>query len=247
MIPAKTGAVNRKNGMGRLRKLLVPLAAMLVLSGLLASPVAAAPNTLPQSAVGYYTRDGQTFLLYPGEDVDVMPPGTTLSQLEAMHPMSAAAEKAIVHQIPPCPVVVDGVRCAAQDISKFNGIRLGFIMGSDGTLYAFTTAEGLEQFQQESAAQVEPLQATPDSVFYKDWLFGGDRIGITPGIGLPDLSQIAFDKCISSVQVSTLASQAALFEETNYGGDYFVMQSGSNHSILALEGWNDRASSVIVS
>lgn len=245
MITPKNRDVNKRKGIGWVKKLLIPLAALVVLSGLLASPVAAASNTPPQSAVGYYTKDGQTTMLYAGQDVDVMPPGTTLSQLEALHPMSSATEKAIVHQIPPCPVVIDGVQYAATDISQFNGIQLGFITGSDGTLYAFTTAEGLEQFQQESA-QVVPLQPTPDSVFYKDWLYTGDSFGIVPGVGLPVLSAIGFDKCISSVQVSTLASWAYLFDYTYYGGDYFAMQSGSGHSILALEGWNDRASSVYV-
>jgi hypothetical protein len=215
------------------------------LSGLLTSPVAASSSLRPQDAAGYYTKDGQTFWLYAGKGVDVMPPGTTPSQLEALYPMPSVAEKSIVHQIPQCPVVIDGVKYEPKDINLFNGIRLRFITGNDGTLYAFTTAKALEQFQGESA-QIAPLWETPDSVFYKDWLYTGESFGIVPGVGLPDLGQIFFDNCISSVKVSTLASWAYIFDYTNYGGDYFAMQPGSNHSALTLEGWNDRASSVYV-
>jgi hypothetical protein len=74
----------------------------------------------------------------------------------------------------------------------------------------------------------------------------GQFLGLDPGNGVPSLSPIGFDNAISSTKISTLAFSAYLFDYTYYGGDYFVMLPGSNHTMLALEGWNDRASSVYV-
>ena len=61
------------------------------------------------------------------------------------HPMDPKEEAAIVHDIPPCPVVIDGTLCKPEQIRLFNGQRLGFTT-YDGTLYAFTTAKEMEKF-----------------------------------------------------------------------------------------------------
>jgi len=243
MIFRNTAGVNRHFGSKLLNKLVIPLLALIALSGLFVTPVSA-QSVRPERAVGYYTQNGQTFWLTPGKNVTVFPPGTSPSDIEAMFPMSPSAEKAIIHQIPPCPVVVDGVKYDAKDISLFDGVRLRFITGKDGALYAFTTARGLEQFQQSGTGVIG--QSISDSIFYKDWLFGGDRFSLSPGCGFQDLSQIGFDNCISSVQVGA-SSWAYLFDYAYYAGDYFAMQPGSNHSALTFEGWNDRATSVYVS
>ncbi len=72
--------------------------------------------------------------------------GMTLSEIVEVFPMSAEEEAAIVHTVPQVPVVIDGELYQPEDISLFNGQRLHFTVGSDGTLYAFTAAEELEKF-----------------------------------------------------------------------------------------------------
>ena len=74
---------------------------------------------------------------------------TSLKELEALYPMSPEAEAAIVHDIPACPVIIDGVSYEPEDVTLFNGQRLRFSVGKDKNLYAFTTVEGLEEFLQD--------------------------------------------------------------------------------------------------
>jgi hypothetical protein len=146
-------------------------------------------------------------------------------------------------------VIIDGVEYKSADISLFNGIRLRFINDASGNLYAFTTAEGLEDFQKQHFTKQTPVQKQVDpaeSEFFPDILYGGKGFKLIPGQGKLDLSLSFYDNCISSVKVSTLAAWACLYDYTDYQGDYFFMYPGSSHSILALEGWNDRASSVYV-
>ena len=232
MILRNTPNVNSYFNRKRFYKLFILLASLGILAGLLTGPVSA-QTFLPDNAVGYYTQNGQTFWLYAGKDVNVFPPGTGPGELETLFPMSAEAEKAIVHPIPQYPLVIDGVRYDAKDISLFDGIRLRFIVGDDGVLYAFTTIEGLEQFQQLLTDTSRLLDFT-DSIFYEDWLLGGDSFSLASGCGLPALNEIFFDNCISSVEVSD-TSWTYLYDYSWYGGDYFAMQPGSTHYSLTFE------------
>ena len=90
------------------------------------------------------------------------------SEIEKLYPMSAETESAIVHVIPSCPVVIDGKYYEAERITDFNGKRLRFAIGTDNTLFAFTTVEGLEKFQAEQNNR--SLSSTTSSVFY--WIGG---------------------------------------------------------------------------
>ena len=155
MILRNTPGVNRHFRPGWMNKLIIPLVSLITLSGLLITPVSAqdvSPTSAtqdirPDNAVGYYIKDGQTYWLYE-EDVDTFPEGTTPGQIEAMYPMSPEAEKAIVHEIPECPVVIiDGIKYDSKDISLFNGVRLRFTTDDNGNLYAFTTAQGWSNFK----------------------------------------------------------------------------------------------------
>jgi hypothetical protein len=248
MIPVKEKAVNRYFGLVWYKKVLIPLSlALLVMLLALHGSVSAQSSTRPPDAVGFYTKDGVTHWIVPGGNVRVdvlgkLSPG----EMETRYPMSADEEKAIVHEVPPCPVVIDGVTYKPEDISLFDGTRLRFVTGSDGTLYAFTTAEGLEKFLQESSADTKSALLDTLSTFYKDIWYSGEQCAAAPGCGFPYLSDIAFDDAISSVQVNSAAFLAYLYDYANYRGDYFVMLSGSNHYMLSLEGWNDRASSVYI-
>ena len=238
------------------RRVLLVSIGLVLLLGLFSGMGVMAQGDIPEDAVGFYTKDGEVHWIVPGAGIDITDlSGMTPADLEALFPMSAEAEAAIVHQVPPRPVVIDGVPYEADGVSLFDGQRLRFIVGNDRVLYAFTTMEGLEQFKQEQYGQPTPQgssmaggQSLLDtlSMFYEDWWYGGDYFGLAPGYGLPYLYQIGFDDMISSVQVNSAASWAYLFDYVNYGGDYFAMEGGTNWPVLSLYGWNDRASSVAV-
>jgi hypothetical protein len=225
--------------------------AALAVSGLLiaAAPKPAQPER-PANAVGYYTKNGQTFWIVPGGDIDVTIGNYTPSQLEALYPMAAADEAKIVHPIPAGPVIIDGVKYKPEDIGLFNGKRLHFITGSDGNLYAFTTSEGLEEFIKNDLVKPQTIKSSAnavDSIFFTDVWYAGESVGLQPGTGLTELSPLGFDNAISSVKASPSSSFTFLYDLPGYLGDSFTMQGGSNHSMLLFEGWNDRASSVYVS
>ena len=175
-----------------------------------------------------------------GKPVDLN--GLTPADIEKLYPMSAQEEAAIIHTIPSCPVIIDGVRYEGNQISLFNGKRLRFITGSDGNFYAFTTVEGLEKFQSQRPVNAIP-QAVQLSTFYVDWWFSGLSFNLSISSPQPAL-YYPFDNAISSVKVGTDVSWAYLFDYANYGGDYYGMQSGSEYSMLVVQGWNDRASSI---
>jgi len=48
-----------------------------------------------------------------------------------------------------------------------------------------------------------------------------------------------WNNCIYSAKISD-AGPLALWDYEWYGGDSLTMTPGSDHSMLALEGWNDR-------
>jgi hypothetical protein len=218
---------------------------VLIMSVLCISHVSA-QDVKPDNAVGYYTENGKVTWIIPGQGIDVTQlAGATPSMIEKLYPMTPQAEAAIVHQVPTSSVIIDGTLYQAKQISQFNGKRLRFIAGKDGTLNAFTTPEKLEQFQTEQYGVVSP-QTTTNSVFYKDWYYTGQALGLTPGNGLPNLNQIGFDNYISSAVATTTGTWSYIYDYANYGGDYFGMAKGSSYPSLTIQGWNDRASSIWV-
>jgi len=101
----------------------------------------------PENAVGYYEKDGEKCWLFPDDGVVIDTSGLTPSQVEKAYPMSPELEASIIHPELDCPVIIDGIKYEGKEISRFNGKRLYFVIGSDCTLYAFTSAERLEEYQ----------------------------------------------------------------------------------------------------
>ncbi|AKG53253.1 hypothetical protein DGWBC_0574 [Dehalogenimonas sp. WBC-2] len=172
------------------------------------------------------------------------------SEIEVLYPMSPEAEAAIVHVVPPCPVIIDGIRYEADEINLFNGQRLRFTVDKAGALYAFTTAKGLEVFAEAvygemifSMAGGYGTDATglSYSVFFVDMWYMGTKIPVYPGTQLPSLD--AQDNTISSAQICDQAG-VYIYEYANYGGSYFYMPPGSTWTMLTFQGWNDRVSSI---
>jgi hypothetical protein len=160
------------------RKMLLVSTALVMLLALLGGAAVMAQGDGSEDAAGYYTKDNEVHSIAAGSDVDVTDlQGITPAELQAMFPMSAEAEAAIVHQVPPGPVVIDGTRYEASEVNLFDGQRLGFAVDTGRVFYAFTTVEGLGRFMQEQYGGPLPqdssigggLRSETLSMFYENW------------------------------------------------------------------------------
>ncbi len=246
MIARVSQTVKRIIHQRRLGRWLLLSGSLLLLFMLLFSTTVMAQDAKPDNAVGFYIQDDQLKWIVPGQGIKVNKlAGLTPADIETLYPMTIQQQAAIIHRIPACPVIVDGVHYTSDQLSLFNGKRLRFIIGKDNSLYAFTTVQQFEQFQQENFGEsTGQLAAVVYSYFYKDAEYTGVNFGLTPGYGLPELGAIGMDKAISSARINTSTQWAYLFDYTYYGGDYFGMPPGSTFPWLINQGWNDRASSV---
>ena len=240
------------------RKILLLGICLIMTLGLLGgSAIALAQDRDSESTtdMAYVVKDGKIQWLLPDEEMKEM----TEEEYNKKYQMSAEDEAAIVHDIPPCPVIIDGIQYEPEQIHLFDGQRLGFTVGNDGKLYAFTTEEGIEKFrQQQSTSSIEKIESSGEmatldiySYFYEDWYYGGDFLAVPPGYPqgyIPNLGvpAIGMDNMISSFIASSAASKIRLYDYTNYGGDYFERSGGTSIAWLYLYGWNDKASSLIV-
>ena len=226
------------------RKIFMIGIVLVLLLGLLSgSAVVMAQDDNMGSPVGGYCVDGITSQLVPGKEVNGIMM-ITEAEAQKMSQMSPEAEAAIIHEVPPCPIIIDGTLYKPEQIHLFDGQRLGFTVGNDGQLYAFTTEEGLEKFLQEQVNKNDIMDGTRDtlSYFYEDWYYGGDNVFCSPGVGFATLGPL--DNEISSFTANSAASKVRLYEDSYLQGDYFERPGGDSISVLFVFGWNDRASSV---
>jgi hypothetical protein len=209
------------------------------------SVIVTADNGRPANGIGYYTLgDKLTWIMPDDGGVVTDLKGLTPSEIEKLFPMSAEAEAAIVHAELKVPIIINGVRFEGNQISLFNGTRLYFVIGKDGTLYAFTSARGLEEYQSEQTGQPTPMYNGPESMFFKDIFYTGDKITLLTGYGYANLSLYLFDNVISSAEVSISAAWAFLYDSTNFQGNCLAIPGGMDLAELTTYGWNDRAASV---
>jgi len=198
--------------------------------------------------VGYVIHGYEIQPLILGKGCEMIATGASLAEFIDSHPMSPEEETTIVHDEPPCPVVINGTLYKPGQIHLFDGQRLGFTT-YDGTLYAFTSAKEMEGFlqEQEKAPSGEKTYYA-ESIWYEDWYYGGQNQLKTSatGIGISDLGDIGMDNMISSQIIKTDSGGCTLFDTTGYGGDYFYTDAGEEIPILAWHGFNDKASSLIV-
>ncbi len=168
------------------------------------------------------------------------------SEIVELYPMSEDEIKAIVHIAPQCPVIVDGVLYDGKEISLFDGQRLHFTTGKKGNLYAFTDAVKMETFLEKEYGNIFDLAATSSkslSLLYVNWMYGNPYLTCSPGQQFLNLENEGFNNCISSAEISTDAP-VTMWDYAGLTGDSFTMPPGSNYAVLALQGWNDRASSI---
>jgi len=214
------------------------------------------PDEMPPDAVGYYTsKDGGFHWIVPGGDIDIVDfSGMTREEIFKAIQISPEDEAKIVHEIPLCPeVIIDGVLYKSEDIHKFDGQQLGFTVGKDGRLYAFTTEEGLQEFQEEQTEDEISGAGTGGAIrsidpiythYFEDWFCGGAVISCHYQVSLANMPP-GWDNEISSLEVATSCYSTRLYDYVNFGGDYFEALAGTTYSVLWFQGWNDRASSTL--
>jgi hypothetical protein len=169
------------------------------------------------------------------------------SEIVALFPMSEEAEAGIIHVIPQCPVTIEGVVINPEDLARFNGQRLHFVLDKTGSLHAYLDVEEMERFVE---AEYGPVfeQATEGiglaldiSELFEDWYCSGNKLNVEPGREHSQLWE--WDNRISSTKINS-SVPLTFWDYEFFGGDDFTMLPGSTHSALVFEGWNDRASSI---
>jgi hypothetical protein len=229
-----------------------PLAAVKGDTGKDTGVVTQVPSEVPDGVLGYYTTDGgKTFIPIKEQKgvAERIPSGTSKEEFMEAHRMSPEAEAAIVHMVPPGSIIIDGILYEPEQIHLFDGKQLGFAMGDDGQLYAFTSFAALEDFMNGQSEALAPLFEPPPEycVFYEfanfDYI---DRwLWVLPGVTIHSLSIFCINDDISSMKIRPYAANGStLFEHDNLQGDYLPANAGTEWENLGY--FDNRASSLVV-
>jgi hypothetical protein len=234
------------------KKMIIGVCLILISCLVGGNTVALAQDTENPSANSgaYLMMDGKILWLSQDEEMNEM----TEEEYNEEYRLSPERESKIVHEVPPCPVIIDGIKYEPEQIHLFDGQRLRFTVDNENNLYAFTTEKAIDRFHQEQRAllSVETpgdvvLMSAGYSYFYEHIYFGGSALAVPPGYPggyVPNLG-IMNDK-ISSFILDSGIYKACLYEDLYYGGDVFERVGGTMITSLWIFGWNDRASSLKV-
>ncbi|MCL0094468.1 hypothetical protein M1N58_01020 [Dehalococcoidales bacterium] len=134
-----------------------------------------------------------------------------------------------VHQAPARPLIIDGIRYEPEQIRLFDGQWLGFVLGNDGMLYAFTTPEETVKFmeQQMEKRELRSGQETSSgpSYFYEHWFYGGWSFPVWPGWWANLFGK--YNNEISSVKATAAARWTVLYDGHNRTGESFSIQGAT--------------------
>jgi hypothetical protein len=201
--------------------------------------------------VGRYTEDGGKTWIPVREVkgvVERIPAGTSQAEFMEEHKMTPEAEAKIVHTVPQVPVIIDGIRYEPEQIHLFDGRQIGFTVGQDDQLYAFTSYKGLENFLAISELPEETKLLFMASHYYEDtWYSGLKQLEVDTGVTWHYLSYALMDNIFSSMEINATADNGiTLFDLPNLQGDYFHGYYGIPYPNLSTYGWDNRASSLVV-
>lgn len=172
---------------------------------------------------------------------------TTLAQAP-----SPSEPSEYVHPVPLIPIVVDGVKMQPEEISKYDGQPLYYLVTeqseAEGVIYIFTTLEKLtnsDELAQSSKNNNNLMTScTNTSVFYVDTYQGGRSIGLEPGdyltLSLPAVYFLY--KNIESVKTTSCNVYTKLFGSP---GQLWLACCGITND-LAIYGWDNKAVAISV-
>lgn len=176
-----------------------------------------------------------------------------LMALVILGPTSALAQSEVnVHKIPKYPVIVDDVRYAPEEITRFNGQPLVMFANEqvekEGVIRAFTTEEKAQEFVSSLKMMALDINAIPRSqlgitLVFKDINYGnkiddgscGEAWNLT-GSDDNAASSVITAHCSSG-------SYTKLYDNYNLSGSSLWITTGFDPDDLRDYGWNDRASS----
>lgn len=175
--------------------------------------------------------------------------------VQAQERSKEGEEPLIIHPIPLVPIIVDGVRMAPEEIKKFNGQELYYLVNDESkaqeVVFIFTTLEGIETAAALTAGN-DGLEGgmytcvTPTDV-WKDVDFQGDHLylGISPtyGTGSGSFGGTSWDNNVESVHTTTCNLYTKFYDTTYYSGSQLWLASNGWTSWLVPYGWDNRAGS----
>lgn len=159
-----------------------------------------------------------------------------------------------IHPIPRVPIVVDGVKMASKEITKFNGQILYYLVDAEakakGVIYIFTTLEGIEGYIEgvqnaeyshsvpilshcNTGSQTSKFYASTNYVTFLEDLGPGESMNFTGSL----------NNEISSVKATYCNEYTKLYDDYNLGGSSLWLACCGNTADLSVYGWNNRASS----
>lgn len=161
-----------------------------------------------------------------------------------------------IHQIPKMPIKVDGVIYSPEEIARWNGQPLFYILDSktkeDRILTIFTNEEDWEEYMRNSdefrrnpEAEENLGLRTFTSNFFKDYDFGGDFLSKYPPSAVYILTG-GFNDEISSVYSSADCWRTILYKHILLVPPALGMPPDTNYDDLRDIGFDDMASSLLV-
>lgn len=162
-----------------------------------------------------------------------------------------------IHPVPHVPIIVDGVEMAPEEITKFNGQELYYLVDNESdVLHIFTTLEGItKQAEQtsvknnETSSNEQMMSCYDLSAFYQGtYLSGGGPWFVQSGSpGASFTGAYAFlNNNIESAQTTTCNVYTKLYDNTNFTGSQLWLACCGTTNNLGIYGWNNRAGSIKV-
>lgn len=163
----------------------------------------------------------------------------------------------IVHPIPQIPIVLDGVKMSPEEITKFDGQVLYYIVDKkaqdEGVVYVYTTLDSItrhyESTKSKDAPNFAPTGCLNANTAWKDKWHNdaGGRMYITPGDEhsfATGQTYASFNNNIESTHVNFCSNYLKLYDNTDYTGSQLWLATNGWTGDLGIYGWNNRAGSV---
>lgn len=176
---------------------------------------------------------------------------TSITQItNAQTPVPAPSDH--VHPIPLIPIVVDGVKMAPEEISKYDGQPLYYLVNdqarSEGIVYIFTTLKRLTAFekiaQTSGKSNKTMLSCIDPSAFFNDPSFGGTPLYLAPGQSANLYNRVfySYNYNIESVKTTDCNVYTKLYGSP---GQLWLACCGDTPN-LNIYGWENKASYLVV-
>lgn len=166
------------------------------------------------------------------------------------------------HQAPPVRIMVDGELREPEEISRFNGRPIIYLMNAEsqegGFVYVFADHQQLRTHLQARGkmprGEVSGVTAANQNpaVFFVDPSLEGYELKVEPGYALPNLKDVnmAFlrnwNDEISSLTASPVGTYTVLYMHSNYWGSEVWTEAGGYKYDLSWANFDNQASSIKV-